>query len=101
MALSLHHHHSPPNDITGIILSLALMTQRLSAVLASHLSSSLSPASSSLSTWLVQALSNISATTYYLSFAQPSTVTTAQSPHTNSNNITSLSPSPSASALPA
>src|SRR3984957_15089094 len=96
-------HQSLYHDIPFIILSLSIIIQQLSAVLASQLSSSLSPASSSLSTWLVQALSNISATTYYLSFAQPSTVTTAQSPHTNSNNITSLSPSPSSSpsALPA
>src|ERR1700734_4151283 len=85
-------HHSLQNDVSFIILSLSIITQQLSAVLASKLSSSPSPASCAVSTWLVQALSNISATAYYLSFTPSSTVTNQQSHCTNSH---SSSPPPS------
>src|ERR1700678_4496465 len=60
-------HQPLHTDISFIILSLAMITQQLSAVLASQLSSSLSPASPSTSNWLLQALTNISNITYYLS----------------------------------
>src|SRR6201746_1385275 len=75
-----------PNDISFIILSLAMITQQLSALLASQVSS-LSSASPSVSTWLLQALTNISTTTYYLSFAHTSTVTSQQSSHSNSHSL--------------
>ena len=94
-------HQTPHNDVSFIILSLSIIAQQLSAVLASQLSSQPPPSSSSVSSWLVQALSNISATTYYLSFAQTAPVTTQQSPHTNSHS-SSLQPSSqvSTSSLP-
>ena len=90
-------HHSLQNDVSFIILSLSIITQQLSAVLASQLSSPLS-ASSPTSKWLVQALSNISTITYYLSFTPQSTVTPQQS-HSTISHSSSPPPSSQVSSL--